>query len=157
MNAQRGEKMKELYYEDLAVGQRYHSGTYEMTAEKIKAFAAEWDPQPFHLDEEKAKDSLFQGLAASGWHTAAATMRLMVDSDLKLAGGSIGAGGEELRWPRPTRPGDVLKLEIEILETRESRSRPDLGIVKTRLTTTNQRDEVVQVSRPTLMVRRRGA
>jgi acyl dehydratase len=148
---------KELYYEDLEVGQTFHSGTYEMTAEKIKAFAAEWDPQPFHLDEEKAKDSLFQGLAASGWHTAAATMRLMVDSDLKLAGGSIGAGGEELRWPRPTRPGDVLKLEIEILEKRESRSRADLGIVKTRLTTTNQREEVVQVSRPTLMVRRRGA
>ena len=149
--------VKELYYEDLAVGQKFHSGTYEMTAEKIKAFAAEWDPQPFHLDEEKAKNSLFQGLAASGWHTAAVTMRLMVDSELKLAGGSIGAGGEELRWPRPTRPGDVLKLEIEILEKRESRSRVDLGIVKTRLTTTNQRDEVVQVSRPTLMVRRRGA
>jgi len=147
--------MNELYYEDLAVGQKFHSGTYEMTAEGIKAFAAQWDPQPFHLDEEKAKNSLFQGLAASGWHTAAVTMRLMVDSELKLAGGSIGAGGEELRWPRPTRPGDVLKLEIEILEKRTSRSRPELGIVKTRLTTTNQRDEVVQVSRPTLMVRRR--
>src|SRR3569832_354079 len=147
--------MNELYYEDLAVGQKFHSGTYEMTAEGIKAFAAQWDPQPFHLDEEKAKNSLYQGLDASGWHTAAVTMRLMVDSELKLAGGSIGAGGEELRWPRPTLPGDVLKLEIEILEKRTSRSRPELGIVKTRLTTTNQRDEVVQVSRPTLMVRRR--
>lgn len=148
--------MNDLYYEDLAVGQKFHSGTYEMTAEGIKAFAAQWDPQPFHLDEAKAKDSLFQGLAASGWHTAAVTMRLMVQSDLRLAGGTIGAGGEELRWPRPTRPGDVLKLEIELLELRTSRTRPELGIVKTRLTTTNQRDEVVQVSRPTLMVRRRG-
>ena len=148
--------MSELYYEDLAVGQKFHSGTYEMTVDGIKAFAREWDPQPFHLDEAKARDSLFQGLAASGWHTAAVTMRLMVQSDLKLAGGTIGAGGEELRWPRPTRPGDVLKLEIEILEMRESRTKPELGIVKTRLTTTNQRDEVVQVSRPTLMVRRRG-
>jgi len=148
--------MKELYYEDLAAGQKYRSGTYEMTAERIKAFAAEFDPQPFHLDEEKAKDSLFQGLAASGWHTAAVTMRLMVDSELRLAGGTIGAGGEELRWPRPTRPGDVLRLEIEILELRTSRTRPELGIVKTLLTTTNQRGEVVQTSRPTLMVRRRG-
>src|SRR3569623_2192594 len=143
--------MSELYYEDLAVGQKFHSGTYEMTAEGIKAFAAQWDPQPFHLDEEKAKNSLFQGLAASGWHTAAVTMRLMVDSELKLAGGSIGAGGEELRWPRPTRPGDVLKQELEILEKRTSRSRPELGIVKTRLPTTNQRDEEEQVSRPPLL------
>lgn len=147
--------MTELYYEDLKVGQKFHSGTYQMTAEAIKAFAAQWDPQPFHLDEAKAKDSLFQGLAASGWHTAAVTMRLMVDSDMKLAGGTIGAGGEELRWPRPTRPGDVLSLEIELLEMRPSRTRPELGIVKTRLTTTNQRGDVVQVSRPTLMVRRR--
>jgi acyl dehydratase len=147
--------MRELYYEDLKVGQTFHSGTYEMTTARIKAFAAEFDPQPFHLDEEKVKNSLFKGLAASGWHTASVTMRLMVDSDLKLAGGTIGAGGEDLKWPRPTRPGDVLRLEIEILEMRPSQSRPELGIVKTRLTTTNQNGEPVQISRPTLMVQRR--
>ncbi|HEY4186440.1 MAG TPA: MaoC family dehydratase [Polyangia bacterium] len=149
--------MTERYFEDLAVGQKFHSGTIEITAERIKSFAAEFDPQPFHLDEEKAKDSLFKGLAASGWHTAAVTMRLLVDSDLKLAGGTIGAGGEELRWPRPTRPGDVLRLEAEVLDTRPSRSRPELGIVKVRLTTLNQRGEPVQISIPALMVRRRPA
>ena len=147
--------MTEQYFEDLAVGQKFHSGTIEVTTERIKSFAAEFDPQPFHLDEEKAKNSLFKGLAASGWHTAAVTMRLLVDSDLKLAGGTIGAGGEELRWPRPTRPGDVLRLEAEVIDTRASRSRPDLGIVKVRLTTLNQHGEPVQISTPALMVRRR--
>lgn len=147
--------MQALYFDDLRIGQKYHSGTIEVTPERIKSFAAEFDPQPFHLDEEAAKASLFQGLAASGWHTAAITMRLLVDSDLKLVGGTIGAGGEELRWPRPVRPGDTLHLEAEIIDVRPSRSRPDLGIVKVRLTTSNQRGEPVQISTPALMVRRR--
>lgn len=143
-------------FEDLAVGQKFHStGTITVTAERIKAFAAEFDPQPFHLDEEAAKASFFGGLAASGWHTTAMTMRLLVESDLRPAGGTIGAGGEDLRWPRATRPGDVLRLEIEILDLRPSRSRPELGVVKIRLTTLNQANEPVQISTPVLMVLRR--
>jgi acyl dehydratase len=147
--------VNERYFEEFQVGQKFRSGTVSVTAEKIKAFAAEFDPQPFHLDEEAAKTSLFRGLAASGWHTAALTMRLLVDSDLKPAGGTIGAGGEDLRWPRPVRPGDVLHLEAEVLEARPSRSKPDLGIVKLRLTTYNQAQEPVQISTPVLMVGRR--
>ena len=147
--------MSEKFFEDFAVGQKFSSGTIEITAERIKSFAAAFDPQPFHLDDEAAKGSLFGGLAASGWHTAAVTMRLLVDSDLKIAGGTIGAGGEDLRWPQPVRPGDVLRLEIEVIDVRASRSRPALGIVKVRLTTLNQHDRAVQVSTPVLMVRRR--
>jgi acyl dehydratase len=144
------------FFEDLAVGQKYHStAPVTVTAERIKAFAAEFDPQPFHLDEEAAKASFFEGLAASGWHTAAITMRLLVESDLRPAGGNIGAGGEDLRWPRAVRPGDTLRLEIEIVEMRPSRSRPELGIVKVRLTTLNQADEIVQVATAVTMVRRR--
>lgn len=150
--------MERRYFEDLAIGQKYHStNTVTVTAERIKAFASEFDPQPFHLDEEAAKASFFGGLAASGWHTTAMTMRLLVESDLRPAGGTIGAGGEDLRWPRPTRPGDVLRLEIEILELRPSRSRPELGVVKIRLTTLNQADEPVQIATPVLMVLRRPA
>jgi acyl dehydratase len=147
--------MNERFFEDFAVGQKFHSGTIEITAARIKSFAAEFDPQPFHLDEAAAKQSLFGGLAASGWHTAAVTMRLLVDSDLKIAGGTIGAGGEELRWPQPVRPGDVLRVEAEVMDVRVSRSRPELGIVKVRLTTLNQDDKPVQISTPVLMVRRR--
>ena len=144
--------MTARFFEDLEVGQKFHSGTIEVTAERIKSFAAEFDPQPFHLDEEAAKLTFFGGLAASGWHTAALTMRLLMDSDLKPAGGTIGAGGEDLRWPRAVRPGDVLHLEAEVIDRRPSRSRPDLGIVKLRLTTLNQRGETVQISTPALMV-----
>lgn len=144
--------MTERFYEDFEVGQTYHAGPYEVTAERIKAFAAEFDPQPFHLDEEAAKASLFKSLAASGWHTAAIVMKLLVDSDLHVAGGAIGGGVEDLRWPRPVRPGDVLHLEIQVMETRRSRSRTDLGIVKLRLTATNQAGEPVQISTPVLMV-----
>jgi acyl dehydratase len=143
------------FFEDFEVGQKFHSGTIAITADRIKSFAAEFDPQPFHLDEEAAKHSLFGGLAASGWHTAAVTMRLLVDSDLEIAGGTIGAGGEDLRWPQPVRPGDVLRLEIQVIDVRASRSRPELGIVKVRLTTLNQSDAPVQISTPVLMVRRR--
>jgi acyl dehydratase len=149
--------MSERYFEDFAVGQRFHSATATITAERIKSFAAEFDPQPFHLDEEAAKRSLFRGLAASGWHTAAVTMRLLVESDLHPAGGTIGAGGDDLKWPRPVRPGDVLRVEGEVLEMRPSRSRPELGIVKVRLTTYNQSGEPVQISTPVLMVQRRAA
>ena len=144
--------MTERFFEDFEVGQKFHSGAYEVTAEAIKAFAEQFDPQPFHLDEEAAKKSHFKGLAASGWHTAAIVMRLLVTSDLKIAGGTIGGGAEDLRWPRAVRPGDGLRLEAEVMEKRRSRSRPDLGIVKVRLTTVNQANEPVQISTPALMV-----
>ena len=150
--------MERRYFEDLAVGQTYHStNPVTVTAESIKRFGAEFDPQPFHTDEEAAKGTFFQGLAASGWHTASVTMRLLVESDLRPVGGTIGAGGDGLKWPRATRPGDVLRLEIEILETRPSQSRPELGIVKLRMTTINQNDEPVQITLPVLMVPRRPA
>jgi acyl dehydratase len=126
-----------------------------MDTERMKAFAAEFDPQPFHLDEQAAGESLFGGLAASGWHTAAATMRLLVDSDLKPKGGIVGAGFEEFRWPRPVRPGDELRIESEILEVRGSKSRADQGVIKVKTTTLNQRDEPVQVTVGVLIVPRR--
>jgi len=140
------------YYEDLQVGQKFRTPSIQMTAEAIKAFAAQFDPQPFHLDEAAAQSSLFKGLAASGWHTAAVVMRLLVESDLNLVGGTIGGGVAELRWPRPVRPGDVLRVEGEIVEMRRSRTRPELGIVTVRLTALNQADEPVQISMPALMV-----
>jgi acyl dehydratase len=130
--------------EDLQIAQRFTSGEYEMTEERIKTFAAEFDPQPFHLDESAAQESVFRGLAASGWHTAAVSMRLLVTSGLPFAAGIIGLGGE-IAWPRPTRPGDMLRVQSEILEILPSRSKPNQGIVTVRNTTLNQKDEAVQV------------
>jgi acyl dehydratase len=138
-----------LFLEDLRVGQSFESGRHQVTAEEIQAFARQFDPQPFHLEEEAAKDSLFQGLAASGWHTAALTMRLMVESGLPIAGGLIGVGAE-IAWPIPTRPGDVL----QVVELRPTRSRPDRGIATIRSETRNQRGEVVQVLVAKLVVPR---
>src|SRR5580700_8647541 len=133
-----------LYLEDLHVGQRFTSGSYQMDADGIKAFAAEFDPQPFHLDEAAARASIFRGLAASGWHTAAITMRLMVTGGLPLAYGVIGVGGD-IAWPRPTRAGDILRVESEIVEITPSRSKPNQALVKVRSTTLNQDGEPVQV------------
>ncbi len=144
-----------LYLEDLAPGQRLTSGTYWVGKDEIRAFAAQFDPQPFHLDAEAARATLFAGLAASGWHTAAITMRLLVTTGLPLAGGIIGAGGK-IEWPQPTRPGDVLRVDSEVLEVKPSRSRPDRGMAIVRSTTRNQRDEVVQVLTAKLIVPRRG-
>ena len=145
----------ERYFEDYAVGQKFGTGTVTVTAERIKSFAREFDPQPFHTDEEAARHTFFGGLVASGWHTAAMSMRLFVESDITPVGGSIGAGGSDLSWPRPTRPGDVLRAESEVLEMRPSKSRPQIGIMKVRLTTYNQNNEVVQVAHPTMIVPRR--
>jgi acyl dehydratase len=147
----------ERYLEDFAVGQIFRSGRLPIDAERIKTFAAESDPQPFHLDEAAARDTVFRGLAASGWHTAAVTMRLLVESDLKPAGGIVGAGFDEFRWPRPVRPGDELCVESEVLEVRPSRSRPNQGVLKVRTTTLNQNGEPVQISIGNLMVPRRPA
>jgi acyl dehydratase len=149
--------MPARFFEDYAVGQKFGSGTLEVTAERIKSFAREFDPQPFHTDEEAARHTFFGGLVASGWHTAAMTMRLFVDSDITPAAGSIGAGGSDLSWPRPVRPGDVLHLESEVVELRPSRSRPDIGIMKVKLTTYNQANEPVQIAYPTMVVPRRPA
>ncbi|MBN9546047.1 MAG: MaoC family dehydratase [Alphaproteobacteria bacterium] len=115
-----------------------------MTAEAIKAFARDYDPQPFHTDEETAKDTFFGGLAASGWHTAAVTMRLQAQSGPPIAGGMIGAGGE-ISWPRPTRPGDTLHVESEITEVKPSKSRPERGFITLKSETKNQKGEVVQL------------
>jgi acyl dehydratase len=146
------------YFEDFAVGQTFGSGRLKVEPDRIKSFATEFDPQPFHLDEEAARRTIFGGLAASGWHTAALTMRLLVDSELDPAGGIIGAGFDELRWPRPVRPGDELHLESEVLEARPSKSRPEQGWIKVRTTTSNQNGEPVQVLVANLVVpRRQGA
>ena len=133
-----------LYFDDLTVGRRFESATRVVDAGEIKEFARQFDPQPFHLDEELAKGTFFKGLAASGWHTMAMTMKLMVEGGLPVAGGIIGAGGE-ISWPQPTRPGDVLQVFSEVIEARPSRSRPDRGMVTVRSETRNQRGEVVQV------------
>ena len=132
-----------LYLEDLYVGQRFASEPHEIDAEQIKRFAAEYDPQPFHLDEEAAKNSLFGGLAASGWHTAALTMRMLVDS-VPLADGLIGAE-LQLAWPKPTRPGMTLQLFSEIVEIRPSRSKPNMAIVTVRNETRDQDGDVLQL------------
>jgi acyl dehydratase len=142
------------YFEDLEVGRKFASSTLTVDAAAIKAFAAAFDPQPFHLDEAAARGSVFEGLAASGWHTAALTMRLCVTGEFRPAGGILGAGGE-LNWLKPVRPGDELRIEVEILELRSSRSRPRHGIVKIRLTTMNQQGDAVQTFLPTLLVERR--
>ncbi len=145
-----------LYLDDLRIGQRFVSRSHAIDEAQIKAFAGEFDPQPFHLDDATARETLFAGLAASGWHTAAITMRLLVDGGAPIAGGIIGAGGE-VAWPRPTRPGDVLTVRSEVLEITPSRSRPDRGMVTVRSETVNQRGEVVQRLTARLVVPRRAS
>lgn len=145
------------YLEDYAAGQIYHSGRHRIDTEQIVAFAKQFDPQPYHLDEEAAKNSPFKGLAASGWHTAAITMRLLVDGEFKPAGGILGVGFEQLSWPRPVRPGDELRVTSEVLEVRPSKSRPDRGMIRVQNTTLNQNDEPVQTFIGNLLVPRRPA
>jgi acyl dehydratase len=146
--------MEQLYLEDLAVGQRFTSETYVMEAERIKEFAAEFDPQPFHIDESAANASVFKGLAASGWHTAAVAMRLLVTGGLPFANGLVGLGGE-VAWPRPTRPGDILHVESEIVEIKPSRSKPHQGIVTVRGTMFNQHGQAVYVLTAKLLALKR--
>lgn len=141
-----------LYLEDLTVGQTFRSAPHALTAEEIIKFAAQFDPQPFHLDEREAQQTFFQGLAASGWHTASVTMRLLVES-VPLAGGVIGTMVEELRWLKPVRPGDTLRVEGEILDIQPG-NRPR-GLVKLKGVTCNQRDERVQALTATLIVSKR--
>jgi acyl dehydratase len=143
-----------LYLEDVFVGQRFVTSSHRLTSDEIKNFARAYDPQPFHTDEELAKETFFKGLAASGWHTASVSMRLQVDSGPQVAGGMIGAGGE-LSWPIPARPGDELRVESEVVEVKPSRTKPERGFVTLRSETKNQRDEVVQLFIVKLLVWRR--
>lgn len=147
-------KEEGLYLEDLSIGQRFTSASYHVDEASIKAFAAEFDPQPFHLDAAAAQTTIFNGLAASGWHTAAIAMRLLVTGGLPLGNGIIGLGGE-LAWPKPTRPGDTLCVESEILEIVPSRSKPNQGVVKVRSTTLNQDHEPVHVFTAKVLVFKR--
>jgi len=147
--------MTKRYLEDFVVGQVFKTGRKRVEKDEIFAFAREFDPQPYHLDEKAAQQSVFGGLAASGWHTAAMTMRLMVDGEFKPAGGILGVGFDELSWPLAVRPGDELHARSEVLEVRPSKSRPDRGMIRVRNTTLNQNDEVVQVFTANLLVPRR--
>jgi acyl dehydratase len=142
-----------LYLDDITPGMTFETGTYTMDESRMKAFAAEFDPQFFHLDDEAAKSSMFAGLAASGWHTAAATMRLIVES-LDLAGGIIGSGGE-IAWLKPVRAGDVLRVRSEVMEVIPSKSKPDRGAVTLRSETRNQHGEIVQTFTSRTVLRRR--
>jgi acyl dehydratase len=142
------------YYEDLAVGQQYVGGTTSVDAAAIKAFAAAFDPQPFHLDEAAAKDSVFGRLVASGWHTMALTMRMLVEGELRSLWGLVGLGADQLRWPRPVEPGDTLRVEWEVLELRPSTSKPDRGTARLQVTTRNQRNEIVLTLITTILLPR---
>ena len=147
--------MSERYFDDLRSGERFQSGEYIVTEEEIINFAREFDPQPFHLDRAVARQTMFGDLIASGWHTAAISMRLFVQT-LNFAEGAIGLGVDEMRWPTAVKPNDVLQVETEIVDLRESRSKPSHGIAHIRNVTTNQRGEVVQtMSAAALVLRRR--
>jgi acyl dehydratase len=147
--------MKEQYLEDYVTGQVYMTGKKRVTKDEIVTFATEFDPQFYHLDEVAALQSPFKGLAASGWHTAAMTMRLLVEGEFKPAGGILGVGFDQLSWSRPVRPGDELYVKSEILEVRPSKSKPDRGTVRVQNTTFNQNDEIVQQFTANLLVPRR--
>jgi acyl dehydratase len=147
--------MADRYLEDFGVGLTFRSAPVRIDSDQIKRFAREFDPQPFHLDEEAARGTIFRGLSASGWHTAAVTMKLLVESDFRPAGGIVGAGFDELRWPRPVRPGDELHVEGEVIDVRPSRSKPDQGLIRVRTSTLNQNGDIVQFSVGSLVVPRR--
>ena len=142
------------HFDDFKTGDRFQSESYEVTDKQIVAFAREFDPQSFHLDPAAAERTIFQGLTASGWHTAAISMRLFVQT-VNIAEGAIGLGVDELRWPNPVRPGDILRVETEIVDLRPSRSKPKFGIIRIRNVTTNQRGEVVQTMFASALVPRR--
>jgi len=143
------------YWEDLPVGTAFQSTSYQVEAEEIIGFATRYDPQPFHTDPEAAKSTIFGGLVASGWLTTAVTMRLLVGAGIDVAGGLIGLGVDELRWPKAVRPGDELHIECEVIEAATSRSRTDRGTVRIRTTTLNQKGETVQSMIATLLVPRK--
>src|SRR5882757_9209868 len=148
-------QLSERYLEDFEVGQTFSSGRLRVEGERTLAFAAEFDPQPFHLDETAARESFFGELTASGWYTAAVSMRLLMETGLKPAGGYIGAGADGFRWPRPVRPGDELRVECEVIDVRPSHSRRDRGLIKVRMTTLNQDSEATLTYIANMVVLRR--
>ena len=147
---------KTLHFEDLEVGMRFESREMKVSGEEVLEFARRYDPQPFHTDPAAAKDTFFREWVASGWHTSALSMRLVVETVL-IEGGVIGGGVEELRWPNALKPGDTIRLVVEVIEKRTLKSRGDIGLVKVRMTTLNQRGEIVQTMIPNLFAPRRGA
>ncbi|WP_339631293.1 MaoC family dehydratase [uncultured Sneathiella sp.] len=149
--------MSTIYFEDIAVGDRTASGSKSVTKEEIIEFARKYDPQPFHTDEDAAKDSIYGGLIASGWHTTAILMRLLVDNMTNKRAGLGSPGCDDLRWVRPVRPGDALRYESEVIETRKSESRPDMGIIRADVKLFNQNDEVVLTLKSIGMVKTRPA
>lgn len=149
------EHLARFYFDDLTIGQRFESGGCIVEADAIRAFATQFDPQPFHVDEAAAKHSFFNGLAASGWHTAAITMRLLVDGGLPFAEGLVGAGAE-IAWPSATRPGDILTVLSEIVDLRTSASKPDRGWVTVQCETRTATGKIVQTLRAKMLVVRRG-
>jgi acyl dehydratase len=154
MNVAGNAMTKEHYFDDFKTGDRFKSEPLEVTEKQVIEFAHKFDPQMFHLTRKSAERTIFKGLIASGWHTAAMTMRLLVQT-LNFTEGAIGLGVDELRWPNPVRPGDSLCLETEIVDLRPSRSKPNYGIVRLRNVTTNQRGEIVQMMTASAMVPRR--
>jgi acyl dehydratase len=149
--------MKYTHMEDFHAGQKFHSKPVTVTAEDIVAFARQFDPQYFHTDPALAKDSVFGGLAASGWHTAALTMRLLLDAVPDIAGGMVGRAVEKLHWPRAVRAGDTLSAEIEVLDVRPSNSNPTRGTGRIRAVTRNQKGEIVQEMETVILLPRRTA
>ena len=143
------------YFEDVQVGDRFHSAEHAVTEEEILAFCRQYDPQPFHTDVVAAKETFFGRLVASGWHTAAISMRLMVQSNMELDGGVIGSGVESLRWPRPMLPGDRLRVDMKVESKSDVENRPERGLVKLRCRTLNQNDKTVQDMTATLVIARR--
>jgi acyl dehydratase len=145
------------YLEDFTVGETFESASWTIDSRQIKAFAAEFDPQPQHLDEEAAATGFFGGLVASGWHTAALTIKLVVSGELQVAGGLVGSGLDDFQWFRPVRPGDTLRVEYEVLEVRQSISRKDQGLVRLKVATLNQHGSPVLTLVVNLIVPRRPA
>ena len=145
-----------LFFEDLSLGQRFESGSVTLDRDRLVAFAAEFDPQPQHLDEEQASRSMFGTLVASGWHTAALTMRMQLDAAMgRIPGGAMGAQIDKLQWLRPVLPGDSLRAVIEVLGLRDSRSRPDRGLATLRTTTLNQQGQAVMEMTAAILMPRR--
>lgn len=147
----------ERYFDDFSVGDRMDAGSYTISLDEIKEFAARYDPQPFHLDEAAAARSPFKRLVASGWHTAAIAMKLAVESGVMKATGILGVGVDELRWPKPVYPGDTLRLVLEVVEKKPSAPSSHRGVMRTRLSLFNQDDELVFTEVPILLVARNKA
>ncbi|WP_417460510.1 MaoC family dehydratase [Kordiimonas sp.] len=148
--------MFKIFYEDLIVGHKEAFGAYEVTKEEVIDFASKYDPQPFHLDEEFAKQSVFGALCASGWHTSAMMMRMMVDHMMETGFAGLGSPGiDGIEWKKPVFPGNVLTLESEVTDKRESQSRPNIGLVKSTYHVKNQNGDVVMIMRGNVMVAKR--